>query len=36
VLRMSVGIYNDIGDVDRTVELVGSWARTNTARSVVS
>ena len=36
VLRMSLGIYNSVEDVDRTLELTGSWARTNTARSVAS
>ena len=36
VLRMSLGIYNDVGDVDRALELIGSWARTNKVRSFAS
>jgi len=36
VLRMSLGLYNDVGDVDRTLELIGSWARANKVRSLVS
>lgn len=36
VLRMSLGIYNDVTDVDRTLELVRAWARTNQVRSVAS
>jgi cysteine desulfurase/selenocysteine lyase len=36
VLRMSLGLYNDAADVDRTLELIGSWARTSTVRSVAS
>ena len=27
VLRMALGVYNDVSDVDRTVELVGEWVR---------
>jgi cysteine desulfurase/selenocysteine lyase len=36
VLRMSLGLYNDVGDVDRTLDLIGLWARTNNVRSLVS
>ena len=36
VLRMSLGLYNDVGDVNRTLELIGLWAGTNKVRSVMS
>jgi cysteine desulfurase/selenocysteine lyase len=36
VLRMSIGIYNDVADVDRTLELIRVWARTNQVRSFAS
>ena len=29
VLRMSLGLYNDLSDVDRTLELVRGWVTTN-------
>jgi len=35
ILRMSLGIYNDVMDVDRTLELVRSWVETNKVRSYV-
>jgi cysteine desulfurase / selenocysteine lyase len=35
VLRMSLGIYNNVADVDRTLELVREWADQN-ARSFAS
>jgi selenocysteine lyase/cysteine desulfurase len=36
VLRMSLGVYNDVTDVDRTLELIRVWARTNQVRSFAS
>ena len=36
ILRMSLGLYNDVSDVDRTLELARSWAKTRPARSYAS
>ena len=36
ILRMSLGLYNDVSDVDRTLELVRSWAKTRPVRSYAS
>ena len=36
ILRMSLGLYNDVSDVDRTIELVRSWAKTRPVRSYAS
>jgi selenocysteine lyase/cysteine desulfurase len=36
ILRMSLGLYNDVSDVDRTLELVRSWAATRPVRSYAS
>ena len=36
ILRMSLGLYNDVSDVDRTLELAGSWAKTRPIRSHAS
>jgi cysteine desulfurase/selenocysteine lyase len=36
ILRMSLGLYNDVSDVDRTIELVRSWAETRSVRSCAS
>jgi cysteine desulfurase/selenocysteine lyase len=36
ILRMSLGLYNDVSDVDRTLELVRSWAKTRPIRSYAS
>jgi cysteine desulfurase / selenocysteine lyase len=36
ILRMSLGLYNDVSDVDRALELVRSWAKTSPARSYAS
>jgi cysteine desulfurase/selenocysteine lyase len=33
ILRMSLGLYNDVSDVDRTLALVRSWAATRPVRS---
>jgi cysteine desulfurase / selenocysteine lyase len=36
ILRMSLGLYNDVSDVDRTLELVRSWEKTRPVRSYAS
>ena len=36
ILRMSLGLYNDVSDVDRTLDLVRSWAKTRPVRSYAS
>ena len=36
ILRMSLGLYNDVSDVDRTLAVVRSWAETRPARSYAS